>query len=104
MGYSMPRDQVFKALADPVRRQILVALEERPLAVFSISSRFAVSRPAISKHLRVLSDAGLVSARRSGKENLYSLEPDALQEVVAWLNQMWGSRLKLLKKLAERAT
>lgn len=94
----------FRAMADPVRREILAAVAERPLAVHEIAQRFAISRPAISKHLRVLSEAGLVTARRAGKENLYELRLEAFAPVAEWLGRFWGGRLATLKALAERRT
>jgi DNA-binding transcriptional ArsR family regulator len=94
----------FWAIADPTRRQILAALSDRPLAVHEIAARFDVSRPAISKHLRVLSEAGLVAARRAGKENLYELRVEAFAPVADWLGGFWSGRLAALKAMAERKT
>ena len=94
----------FKAIADPIRRDILAALSERPLPVHEIAERFDVSRPAISKHLRVLSEAGLVAARRAGKENLYELRTEAFGPVADWLGRFWSGRLSALKAMAERKT
>jgi DNA-binding transcriptional ArsR family regulator len=95
-------DLLFRAIADPIRRDILAALQPGPLAVHDIAERFAVSRPAISKHLRVLGEAGLVEASRSGKENLYSLRREAFAPVARWLTGFWSGRLELLKQMAER--
>jgi DNA-binding transcriptional ArsR family regulator len=94
----------FKAIADPTRREILAALSQRPLAVHEIAERFEISRPAISKHLRVLSEAGLVAARRAGKENLYELRAEAFAPVADWLGRFWSGRLSALKAMAERKT
>lgn len=98
------RDDPFRAIADPVRREILSTLQARPLAVHEIAERFDISRPAISKHLRVLGEAGLVTARRSGKENLYELRAQAFAPVAEWLSGFWAKRLGLLKDMAETRT
>jgi DNA-binding transcriptional ArsR family regulator len=95
------RDEIFKAMADGTRREILTLLSARPLPVHSIAERFAMSRPAVSKHLRVLGDAGLVAARRAGKENVYALNEAAFDEVIGWLSGFWRGRLELLKRIAE---
>ena len=92
---------VFRAIADPSRRRIIAALADGPLAVHEISSLFPISRPAISKHLRVLSEAGLVSSSRRGRRNIYRLEPEPLEAVRRWLEGFWRDRLVILKRLAE---
>ncbi len=98
------RDAVFRALADPTRRGILEALGERPLPVHALAQRFPMSRPAISRHLKVLGEVRLVSARREGKENLYALDRAALEDARAWLDRFWTAKLHTLKQLAERKT
>lgn len=98
----MKPDSVFKAIADETRRDIIRALAERPLPVHALAARFDVSRPAISKHLRILGEAGLVRASRAGKENIYSLDEEPLKAVLDWLGRFWSGRLDLLKHLAER--
>ena len=95
-------ESVFKAISDPTRREILVSLAARPLPVQAVASRFPVSRPAISKHLRVLSEAGLVRATRAGKENVYELCEEPLEQVAEWLSRFWSGRLETLKAIAER--
>jgi DNA-binding transcriptional ArsR family regulator len=97
----LAHQDVFKAIADETRREILTMLLARPLAVHAIADRFAMSRPAVSKHLRVLGDAGLVHLRREGRENVYALDAAAFDQVAEWLNQFWRGRLSLLKRLAE---
>ena len=92
---------VFRAIADPNRRLIIAALAERPLAVHEISTRFPISRPAISKHLRLLGEAGLVAHRRRGKENVYALDPAPFAALADWLGLYWSGRLQLLKRIAE---
>lgn len=102
MQLPLRSDRIFRALADPTRRDILDALVERPLPVHEIAARFEISRPAVSKHLRVLGSAGLVHAMRAGKENIYELDQRPLQEVLDWLGRFWAGRLNTLKSLAER--
>jgi DNA-binding transcriptional ArsR family regulator len=94
-------EDVFSAIADPTRRRILELLGERPEAVGDLAARFAVSRPAISKHLRVLSEAGLVRAEPEGRRNIYALEPAPFAAVREWLDGFWNERLLLLKRLSE---
>ena len=92
---------VFRAIADPNRRRIIAALAEGPMAVHEISDRFPISRPAISKHLRLLGEAGLVAHRPRGKENVYALDPAPFGEIADWLSHYWSGRLQLLKRIAE---
>src|SRR5580700_4060167 len=82
-------DAVFDALGEPVRRRILELLHEGPTPVGQLTNRLPVGRPAVSKHLRVLSDAGLVRHRSSGTRNLYSLAPDGAAAAQQWLVQTW---------------
>jgi DNA-binding transcriptional ArsR family regulator len=96
-----PESDVFKAIADPTRRLILAALADRPLAVHELSGRFPISRPAISRHLRLLGQAKLVGHGRRGKENVYTLNRDAFAELADWLGGFWSGRLELLKRIAE---
>lgn len=98
----MATDSVFRAIADGTRREIVIALSEQPLPVHELAARFAITRPAVSKHLRVLGDAGLVRAIRAGKENIYHLEREPLAEVLDWIARFWAGRLMTLKNLAER--
>ena len=83
----MPRPQVdiFRAIADPTRRAILDRLRAGPTAVNVLAADFDQSRPAVSKHLRVLREARLVTEQRDGRERRYRLEPAALQQVAAWV-------------------
>ncbi|MFD6446102.1 ArsR/SmtB family transcription factor [Promicromonospora sp. NPDC060204] len=76
---------VFGAIADPIRRELLLRLADGPARVVDLAAEHAVSRPAISKHLRVLSDAGLVRGTDDGRERRYVLEPGPLSEVSALL-------------------
>ena len=87
-------------LADPVRREIIDVLRRQPLAAGEIASRFPITRPAISRHLRVLEDAGLVSVTSVGRRRVYRFEPGPLIELDAWLQQyrdLWSGRLDALE-------
>ncbi|MFD7307304.1 ArsR/SmtB family transcription factor [Promicromonospora sp. NPDC059942] len=79
---------VFGAIADPIRRDLLLRLADGPARVVDLAAEHAVSRPAISKHLRVLSDAGLVRGTDDGRERRYALEPGPLSEVSALLGAL----------------
>ncbi|MDZ4675341.1 MAG: metalloregulator ArsR/SmtB family transcription factor [Gemmatimonadota bacterium] len=101
----IPADPVFAALADPTRRAILDLMRGGELPAGEVASRFPVSRPAISRHLRVLRHAGLVHERRSAQLRLYSLDPTALQVVDRWLDQYrvaWATRRQALKRHVEQ--
>jgi DNA-binding transcriptional ArsR family regulator len=96
---------VFAALADPVRREILELVARSPLNAGEIAAEFPVSRPAISRHLRVLREAGLVRVEPSGRERRYQVNTAALTEVDAWLAQFrdsWSSRLDALETEVHR--
>ena len=96
-----PESDPFKAVGDATRREILLKLLEGPAPVYTIAEQFRVTRPAISKHLKVLKDAGLVRQERAGREIVYHLEAHALAEVRAWLDAFWTRGLMKLKKSAE---
>src|SRR3954468_19586771 len=84
------------ALADPVRRELVGLLARGELAAGDLADRFPVSRPAISRHLRVLREAGLVRARTDGRRRLYALDPPPLGELDDWLEpyrDLWARRL-----------
>lgn len=93
------------ALADPVRREILVLLHARPRNVSEITGHFDVSRPAVSRHLRVLREAGLVVADDRGRERVYRLEAAPLVELRQWLEQFsnrWEQRFDALETEVHR--
>jgi DNA-binding transcriptional ArsR family regulator len=95
---------VFRAIADPTRRAILDRLRAGPAAVNALAGDFAQSRPAISKHLRVLRQARLVEQTRSGREQIYELRPAALQQVAGWIEgyrSFWQVSFANLKRLLE---
>jgi len=96
-------DESMRALADPTRREILRLVHENELPAGEIALHFpAMSRPAVSQHLRVLTDAGLVTVRPSGNLRLYRWRPEGLDDVTAFLREMWSDRLEALKAAAER--
>lgn len=91
--------EALAALADPVRRELVGLLAQGELAAGELADRFPVSRPAISRHLRVLREAGLVTARAEGKRRLYALDPRPLREIDDWLEpyrDLWAQRLGAL--------
>src|ERR1700686_1063900 len=83
-------DAVFDALGEPVRRRILELLREGPPPVGQLAEGLPVGRPAVSKHLRVLSNAGLIEHRSAGTRNLYMLAPDGMAAAQQWLGRAWG--------------
>src|ERR1700722_12054904 len=84
-------DRIFDALGEPIRRRILELLREGPVAVGVLAAQLPVGRPAVSKHLRLLSGAGLVEHRSVGTKNLYALAPLGLVEAQRWLAATWGT-------------
>jgi DNA-binding transcriptional ArsR family regulator len=89
------------ALADPTRRAIFERLREGPLPVGELARELPVSRPAVSQHLRVLKEAGLVSERRNGTQRLYRIEPDAVAGLRAYFDDFWSQALEAFKAAAE---
>jgi len=86
-------EAVFDALGEPVRRRILELLHEGPTPVGRLAERLPVGRPAVSKHLRVLSNAGLIEHRSVGTRNLYLLAPGGMAIAQQWLVQTWDTAL-----------
>src|SRR4029077_20647890 len=95
-------EAALKAIAEPHRRQILSLVRDGELSAGEIAAHFDVTRPAISLHLNVLKEAGLVDERRNGTRRLYRARPEGLTEVKAFLEQFWDTRLDALKREAER--
>jgi DNA-binding transcriptional ArsR family regulator len=89
------------ALGDPTRRAIFEQLREGPRAVGEIAGELPVSRPAVSQHLRVLKEAGLVTERRDGTRRLYRLDPDGLAQVRRYFDEFWTEALAGFKAAAE---
>jgi DNA-binding transcriptional ArsR family regulator len=86
-------DAVFDALGEPVRRRILELLHDGPAPVGQLAAQLPVGRPAVSKHLRVLSNAGLVEHHSAGTRNLYALAPDGTAAAQQWLVRTWDTVL-----------
>ena len=96
---------VFQALADPTRRAILTLLRHGSQPVNGIASDFTISRPAISRHLRILREADLVTEIRVGRHRLYELNAGPLKDVDDWLahyRHMWQHQLRNLKRFVEQ--
>lgn len=91
----------FHALADPTRRGIFELLAGSPRSVVEIAAQLPVSRPAVSQHLKVLQEAGLVHFERTGTRNIYQLDPDGLRAMRSYLDELWTQALGDLKSLAE---
>ncbi len=91
-----------RAIAEPRRRQILALVRDEELSAGEIASHFDVTRPAVSQHLTVLKEAGLVDERRNGTRRLYRARPEGLAEVKTFLEEFWVERLDALKREAER--
>lgn len=101
---AQPTHDVFQAIADPNRRQMLRLLSGKEMPLNAVASHFAMTRPAVSKHLRVLSEAGLVHLRKVGRETRYTLCPQPLEDLKDWLSffeQFWDGKLAALKGYVE---
>ena len=95
-------DSIAAAIADPVRRDILAALRHGRLSAGDIARQFPISRPAVSRHLRVLRDSGLVSDESVGRQRLYTIAPEQFAPLAEWLAQFteiprWQGRLDALE-------
>ena len=98
-------DDVFGALADETRRRLVLRLAEQSASVGELAAPYEMSRPAISRHLRVLRKAGLVTANREGRNQIYELTPDGLVAMERFIDDVrttWTEALQSLKVLAER--
>jgi DNA-binding transcriptional ArsR family regulator len=95
-------EAALKAIAAPRRRQILTLVRDDELSAGEIASHFDVSRPAVSQHLNVLKEAGLVNERRNGTRRLYRARPEGLAGLKDFLEEFWDPRLDTLKREAEK--
>jgi DNA-binding transcriptional ArsR family regulator len=95
-------EAALRAIAEPRRRRILQLVWDEELSAGAIASQFEVSRPAISQHLSVLKEAGLVDERRNGTQRLYRARPQGLAELKTFFEAFWGGRLEALQQEAER--
>lgn len=104
MSATAVKYDVFQAIADPTRREVLRLLAEKELPISKITANFSMSRTAVVKHLHILSEAKLISGRKAGREKLYRLQPEPLGEVKQWLSfyeQFWNNKLSMLKHIVE---
>lgn len=93
---------VFQVIGDPSRRKMLMLLSEDSLTINSLAENFQMSRPAVSKHVKILYGAGFISIKDVGRERYCTLQKDGFEELQAWLayfDQFWASRLKKLENL-----
>ncbi|REE81182.1 ArsR family transcriptional regulator [Paenibacillus taihuensis] len=104
MALPSGKHDVFQAIADPTRREVLKLLTDHEMPVSAISGHFPITRTAVSKHLRILAEAGLVKERKVGRETRYRLETQPLQELKSWLNyyeRYWENKLSALQRFVE---
>ncbi|WCN39615.1 ArsR/SmtB family transcription factor [Aneurinibacillus uraniidurans] len=104
MLVSPSKHDVFQAIADPTRRKLLKLLADKEMPITAITEYFPITRTAVNKHLHVLSDAGLVSSQKVGRETRYRLQPEPLVELKQWLSffeHYWDEKLSALKDFVE---
>jgi DNA-binding transcriptional ArsR family regulator len=97
----MASDAAFVALAEPRRRAMLLLVRDRPRSVNEIAAHFDISQQAVSQHLHVLKDAGLVAVRPDGQRRLYAIRPEGLRGVEQFLAELWPRSLDRLKDVIE---
>ncbi|USB31797.1 metalloregulator ArsR/SmtB family transcription factor [Paenibacillus sp. YPG26] len=98
------KHDIFQAIADPTRRSLLQMLAGQEMPVTAISGHYPISRTAVSKHLRILADAGLVIERKVGRETRYRLDPEPLTELKRWLSfyeRFWDNKMAMLRNYVE---
>jgi DNA-binding transcriptional ArsR family regulator len=100
----MAYESALTALADPTRRRVFEELRDGAKSVGALADRLPVSRPAVSQHLKVLRDAGLVGDRADGARRVYYIDPEGLGPLRAWLDQFWDQALEAFREEAERTT
>jgi DNA-binding transcriptional ArsR family regulator len=98
----MTNELALEALGDQTRRAIFEHLSDRPSAVGELAERLPVSRPAVSQHLKILKEAGLVASRRDGNRRIYRLDPNGIAELRAYLDRFWDSALTAFKAVVEQ--
>lgn len=99
------RRDVFQAISDPNRRAIIDLLAQEKLTLNQVAERFEISRPAISKHMKILTECGLVKIKQKGRERYCELKHLPLNDVIHWIDQhkrMWNNRLVQLKQHVEQ--
>src|SRR5581483_6071493 len=100
----MTNARAFAALADPTRRAVFERLADGPRAVGELAEGMPVSRPAVSQHLKVLKEAGLVTDRPDGARRVYQIDPKGLGQIRAWLDRFWDEALEAFRAEVERET
>lgn len=100
----MAYQEALAALADPTRRSVLEQLRAGPKPVSAIAARLPVSRPAVSQHLKVLKEAGLVREERHGTQRIYEIDPTGIGPLRQWLDRLWDSALDCFKAEVEEST
>jgi DNA-binding transcriptional ArsR family regulator len=98
----MTNARAFAALSDPTRRQVFERLADGPRAVGDLAEGLPVSRPAVSQHLKVLKEAGLVTDRAEGTRRVYQIDPQGLGQLRGWLDRFWDAALAAFVAEAER--
>jgi DNA-binding transcriptional ArsR family regulator len=98
----MANARAFAALADPTRREVFERLADGPRAVGELAEGLPVSRPAVSQHLKVLKEAGLVVDRAEGARRVYQIDPKGLGQLRAWLDRFWDVALEAFRAEAEK--
>ena len=99
------RRDVFQALSDPIRREIIQLLTDENLTLNKVAENFSISRPAISKHIKILTECGLVTIKQQGRERYCKVNPEPLNEVYDWLghfDKFWDKKLNTLKIFMEK--
>ena len=99
----MAYGNALQALADPTRRQVFERLGKGPMAVGQLAQGLPVSRPAVSQHLKVLKEAGLVAEDKDGTRRIYRIDPHGLARLRAWLDRFWEIALDAFKAQAEQS-
>jgi len=103
----MTEQSTFKAISDPTRRNIIGLLAQQEMTVSQVSSHFAMSRPAVIKHLAILRDGGLISVEQKGREKINRLQASGLKTIEDWLSHyshFWDGKLNKLKQAVEKQT
>ena len=98
----MAYQSAFTALCDPTRRAIFERVARAPSPVGTLAKDLPVSRPAVSQHLKILADAGLVTARAEGTRHIYTANPESLKELRDWLDTLWDDALAAFAEAAEK--
>jgi len=99
------RRDVFQAISDPVRREIVMLLSVNKLTLNRVAENFKISRPAISKHVKILEECGLITIKKQGRERYCIINPEPLNQVYDWLSyfdKFWDKKLNALKNFLEK--